>query len=169
MLAYAGVLHLLRWCRQNSHANCSKIKWRSTAYTVLRYFSGFPDRFIEKIWSIVKRIESTCTLSFFFLRIGNRIVLFFHNSNSNCLIYSRVLGGAQFCLFLVAVLAYSTYSEIAKSSPPQHIFSALIKLSKPSIFKPLLSYPIVSISLLFFSGLPSHINVYISFSILFTV
>ena len=41
----AGVLHLPRWCRQNSHVTCSKIRWRSTAYTVLRYFSVFPHRF----------------------------------------------------------------------------------------------------------------------------
>ena len=54
-----------------------------------------------------------------FLLLGNRIVLFFHKSNSNRLIYSVVLQGAQFCLFYMAVLAYSAYSEIAKSSPPK--------------------------------------------------
>ena len=42
VLAYAGVLHLPRRCRQNSHVTCSKIKWRSTAYTVLRYFRALP-------------------------------------------------------------------------------------------------------------------------------
>ena len=73
---------------------------------------------IEKIWSLVKGNESICTLSFFFFLLGNRIVLFFHNSNIIRLIYSGVLQGAQFCLFWVAVLAYSAYSEIAKSSPP---------------------------------------------------
>ena len=44
----AGVLHLLhlpRWCRQNSHVTCSKTSWHSTAFTVVRYFSVFPDRF----------------------------------------------------------------------------------------------------------------------------
>ena len=32
---------------------------------------------IEKIWSLVKEIDSTCILSFFFLLVGNQIVLFF--------------------------------------------------------------------------------------------
>ena len=59
-----------------------------------------------------------CILTFFFLLLGNRIVLFFHKSNSNRLIYSGVLQCAQFCLFYMAVLAYSAYSKIAKSSPP---------------------------------------------------
>ena len=59
---------------------------------------------IEKIWP--------------FLLLGNQIGLFFHNSNSNRLIYSRVLQSAQFCLFDMAVLAYSVYSKIAKSSLP---------------------------------------------------
>ena len=65
-----------------------------------------------------------------FLLLGYRIVLFFHNSNSNHLIYSGVLQGAQFCLFKVAVLAYSAYSKIAKSSPPQMtlLLSLLIEL-----------------------------------------
>ena len=30
MLAYAGVLRLTRWCRQNSHVTCPK-RWRITA------------------------------------------------------------------------------------------------------------------------------------------
>ena len=53
---------------------------------------------IENIWSLVKGIKSTCILSFFFLLLGNWIALFFHNLNSNRLIYSGVLQGAQFCL-----------------------------------------------------------------------
>ena len=51
----------------------------------------------------------------------------------------------------------------------QHTFNSFIKLSISIIFKPPFSYSIVSISLLIFSGLPSHINLYIRFSILFTV
>ena len=31
MLAYAGVLRLSRWCRQNSHVACSKTRWWITA------------------------------------------------------------------------------------------------------------------------------------------
>ena len=31
VLAYAGVLRIPRWCRQNSHVTCSKTRWRSTA------------------------------------------------------------------------------------------------------------------------------------------
>ena len=42
--ACAGVL-LNTPCRQNNHVSCSKSRWRSTVYTVLRYFSVFPDRF----------------------------------------------------------------------------------------------------------------------------
>ena len=44
----AGVLPLLRlprWCRQNSYVTCSKSRWWSTAYKVLRYFSVFTDMF----------------------------------------------------------------------------------------------------------------------------
>ena len=33
--------------------------------------------YIEKIWSLVKGMGSKCILSFFFLLLGNRIVLFF--------------------------------------------------------------------------------------------
>ena len=50
----------------------------------------------------------------------------FHSSNSNRLIYSGVLQVAQFCLFKMAVRAYSAYSKIAKSSPP------LVRYSKQS-------------------------------------
>ena len=125
MLSYAGVLLLPRWCRQNSHVICSKTRWQSTAYTVLRYISVFSigsDKYSSrKIWSLVKGIERTCILLFFFPLLGNRIELFFRNSNGNSLIYSRVLQSAQFCFFYMAVLAYTVYSKISKSSPPQYI------------------------------------------------
>ena len=71
--------------------HCTEIFFRLTRLVLIIIY-------IEKIWSLVKGIESTCTLSFFFL-LGNRIVLFFYNSNSNRLIYSRVLQGIQLCLF----------------------------------------------------------------------
>ena len=103
VLAYAGELYLPRWCRQNSHVTCSKTRWQSTVNTVVRYFLSFPigsDNYsYRKTWSLVKWIERTCILSFIFLLLGNRIGLFFHNSNSNRLIYSRKLQSAQFSLF----------------------------------------------------------------------
>ena len=42
---------------------------------------------IKKIWALVKRFESKYILFFLFL-LSNRIVLYFHNSNNNRLIYS---------------------------------------------------------------------------------
>ena len=101
MLEYTGVLHLSRWCRQNSHMTCSKTRWRSTSFTVLRYFSVFPDRLwylfiLKKLWSLSKGIESTCILSFFVVLLGSRVVLFFLNSYSNRLSTQKVLSFACF-------------------------------------------------------------------------
>ena len=67
---------------------------------------------------VSKRDWRECILSFFFLLLGNQIVLLFHNSINNRLIYSRVLQSAQFCLFKMTVLAYFVYSKIAKWSSP---------------------------------------------------
>ena len=96
--AFAKVLRLPRWCRQNSHVTCSKTRWQRTAYTVLGYLSVFPEKYSYRKNMFIG-IESTCILSFFFLLLGNQIVLFSRNSNSYRLIYSRVLQSAQFCLF----------------------------------------------------------------------
>ena len=127
MLAYAEVLHLPRWCRQNSHMTCSKIRWRSTAifFCLSRYVLIIIH--IEKIWSLVKGIESTCILSFFFLFLAFGLC-YFHKSNNNRLIYYGVLQSAQFCLIKMAVLAYSAYSEIAKSRTPLYLLNTLRNL-----------------------------------------
>ena len=79
VLAYAGVLHLPRWCRQNSHLTSSKIRWRSTVifFCLSRYVLIIIH--IEKIWSLVKGIESTCILSFFFLFFAFGLCYFFTN------------------------------------------------------------------------------------------
>ena len=45
-------------------------------------------------------------------------MLFFHNSNSNRLIYSRVLQRQIKCHVLLVQMAVLAYSKIAQSSPP---------------------------------------------------
>ena len=42
--------------------------------------------YIEKLWSLVKGIESTCIFSFLVVLLVNQVVLFFNNSYSNRLI-----------------------------------------------------------------------------------
>ena len=101
-----------RWCRQNSHVTCSKTRWRSTAYIVLRYFSVFPDRFwylfiLKKISSLVKGIlfpsswQSDCVI---FFTIQTAIAWFTPE-------YSKVPGFACFRWL-------SEYSKMIKSSLP---------------------------------------------------
>ena len=70
-------------------------------------------------------------LFFFFLAI--RFVLFFHDSNSTGLIYSRVLQNAKFCLFKMAVLVFLVYFKMSKSSPPLNMLcSLLLSLETPN-------------------------------------
>ena len=52
--------------------HCTEIFFSLSRYVLIIIY-------IEKTWSLVKWIESTCILSFFFLPLGNWIVLFFHN------------------------------------------------------------------------------------------
>ena len=57
-------------------------------------------------------------LSFFFFFLAIGLCYFF--TIQSVMIYSGVPQNAQFCLFYMAVFAYSAYSKIAKSSPPQN-------------------------------------------------
>ena len=61
---------------------------------------------------------------------------------------------------------YILYLKLNRYQPRSAALYDFIKLSRSIISKPPLSYPIVSIAHLIISGLPSHMNSYLSFSIL---
>ena len=101
----AGVLHLPRCCRQNSHVTCSKIRWRSIAYTILSYFCL--SRWvliiihIEKNMVINKRDSKHIYFVILFASSWQSDKGYFYTIQTvlNCLIYSGILQSAKFSLF----------------------------------------------------------------------
>ena len=92
------------------------------------YFPKGSDNYsYRKIWSLLKGIENTCILSFFFL-LGNRIVLFFHNSNSNRLIYSVVLKVPSFACF--RWLFWRTLCTLKSKSSPTDPIQAVPRVTE---------------------------------------
>ena len=100
MLAYAGVLHFPRWCRQKSHVTCPKTRWQSMPTLHWNFPIGSDDYSYRKNMVISKRDWKHMYFVIFCSSSWQSDCVIFHHSNSNRLIYSGVLQKAQILLVL---------------------------------------------------------------------